>query len=362
MKALLASILILAACAPAREKQAVVYDDREYKTQSCEFAYTDGETEATRGTPSIVRLPLSKAYNRTALLELANLSGEASERLARQYGLTFHKVSRRFQDTCTFLADWPAAPADIQRFWEREVGGAGVVGLFLEQGNPELPSTRAGPVGIVREDGNRYIVIHEFMHHLFFIERDKAKRERQHDLQSQADRLAQQLRIEEMIADEPLNDRTVASLLELFEPLVTRIDALIKNSLAEEILIESILTEELNAGRLRFTPDGRANAREYIANSHRRAVRFYTMLLHKIEQYETSFTSAATRRRLQGLRENIQTSIREFDRLLPSQDPDWMRLTARNPAPSLTRPGHECAHAGQAARAVERALGALNPL
>lgn len=364
MKTLVLALLFVTACAADRAKHHVVFDDKEYKAQSCEFAYDEGDTDARVGKPLIVSLPFAKAFNKTALSDLAHLSAEASRRLASQYGLTFYKAHRRFDDSCPMLAAFPALPNDLAVFWRRTIGDLQVVGLYLDPANPTLPSTRDSAVGIVREDGNRYIIVHEFMHHLFFLERDKAKLPRHHTLQERAEQLAVQLSIEARLAGHPLDDAAAASLLELYEPLVTAVDQLIKNSFIEEMLIESVLTEELDRGRLSHIPDGRANAREYIGSSYRRAVRSYSGLLENLAPYEKAASTPETRRRVATLNQRLRREIRELERFVVDERPDWMNQGGLNPFAHSSGNGEAvgCAHANQSAGVIDSVLSRLSPL
>jgi hypothetical protein len=129
-------------------------------------------------------------------------------------------------------------------------------------------------VALVREDGNRYVLIHEMMHFFFYAERVRENQPRLLDVQNETRALMNILESESALTGEAaLNDQA-----ELTLKLTRNVDQMMLLTYLEEVAVESILTEEISAGRLKYTPDARENAKRYIQFAIFQSSQVYTEL------------------------------------------------------------------------------------
>ncbi len=153
-----------------------------YNTKSCDFTFTDGNSinHNIIGTSSISKAYFGKEFNKNYLEAISSASVEATLRFVNQTGVTVYKSSLIETEYCSssLFSSASTMPQDIQDKWTTSIqqiddkdGDDGfVLGLYLPPTKSHLfPSLHSSGAIIIRENTNRWTLIHEFMHHLFML-------------------------------------------------------------------------------------------------------------------------------------------------------------------------------------------------
>jgi hypothetical protein len=170
--------IFLSACSNSdTDKKNSPLEDKgglDYDTKSCQFSASEGERayENLLNTESIVTTSFGKEFNENYFTAIAKASIENSILFIRQTDVELYRASAVPTKACTrsLFANLNPLPADIQGHWN-SLGGSDptiiILGLYLGEAQEHLRSTETKAAIIVRENTNRWTLVHEFMHHLF---------------------------------------------------------------------------------------------------------------------------------------------------------------------------------------------------
>ena len=152
---------------------------------SCDYAFTQGGS-------SPMALPMAdikasrflKKYDASLIQSIQSSSGAETVRFAALAGVTFYQVADLEIDEkdCLFTNALPEAPSPVLNYFresEAEVkkkneGKSTLLGFYLDKERVEQISgvTSIGPVITVKNDSERYTMVHEFFHHVFGLNKD----------------------------------------------------------------------------------------------------------------------------------------------------------------------------------------------
>lgn len=287
---LAATILLALGCSGSGESkptQQVVGDDlSQYAKASCEYKYEEGSLAEPKSFDNIKITYFKKSLNFALLQPVLRASGSETVRFAESQNVRFFKTSFRDKNNCEFLQTLPLAPSDLAaKFTSVDASSAGLLGLYLEADTKDLPSTTAKAAILVRRDANKWILVHEYMHHLYQIQRNAEMDSKAEDVKTRLTRLS---------AD---YDKAVTAL-NLGAP-AERVDLLHKASeklvefntvafdflreyLLEEMSIENVLFEKYERNELKNVIEGqRLNGVGYTLVSGKKAKELFLTALEK---------------------------------------------------------------------------------
>jgi hypothetical protein len=150
------------------------------KRASCDYAFDEGGA-------SPLALPVAhstvsrflKTYDSSLIDAVQESSGSETERFADLTGVTFYKVNDLdiSERDCLFTKSLPDAPSSIAKYFRTaedsvkgvDGGKSTLLGFYLDKQRVESLSgaTSIGPVITIKDDGERYTMVHEFFHHVF---------------------------------------------------------------------------------------------------------------------------------------------------------------------------------------------------
>lgn len=152
---------------------------------SCDYAFDEGEAAPLELPEQRIKASLFlKKYDANLIESVRNTSGAETARFASLTGVTFYQVPDLDIDDsdCLFTETLPAAPKvvlDYFRDAENSVkqegdGKSSLLGFYLDKERVEeiSGSGAIGPVVTVKNDSERYTMVHEFFHHIFSLEKE----------------------------------------------------------------------------------------------------------------------------------------------------------------------------------------------
>lgn len=251
-------------------------------TRSCVYEATEGDVavmENLEGT-EIVKASFDKEYNHSLLQGVLGASVVESIPFINQTGATVYKAPRAFVEKhCSrdLFASAKTPPSDLVQEWRRAAGDGtdGVLmGLFLPR--LSLPSTKDKAAILVIENGNRWTLVHEFLHHLFM---KQAETTGYSDTESQAE-YRKQIKAFNAIADSGASNKEIARrVAKMFPSFIKAIDTMLVHFPLEESTIERLMKDEARRGNLKYAPE---SSNWYLNSSADKAIDLYKAL-EKIE-------------------------------------------------------------------------------
>lgn len=244
----------------------------DYNTQSCVFERTDGERAIIQNLsrPSIITASFGKKYDRALLEGVHEASVLESIQFINQTGGTVYQAPRTPTTKCSrdLFSVAKNLPSDLSNEWNRAAGGDGILlGLFLPR--KSFPSTQDKAAIIVTLNGNRWTLVHEFMHHLFL---KQAEVDGYTDEAAKAE-FGEVIRLIDQIDNSGSSDdekaRRYADILPRF---YAAFDSMLVHFTLEEATIERTMKVDSNRGKLRFAP---ASTDWYLNSSIEKAVGLY---------------------------------------------------------------------------------------
>lgn len=255
-----------------KKSQISAGDDKTYAQAACEFGVDQGEPMATVAIEEIRTSKFQKRFNFGLFRSTLRTSIRDTIKIVQASGARVYRIQESDASCNPFdIAD--EAASDFRKYWN-EVSGEDkeskttVVGLYAPKNSPEADlSTRDEAAIGIRRDGNRWVLMHEFMHHLFETQAAKDERITAPELKREASLALN--RLERAIdtyedSDTLANLRDVANRYVLAHKLYR---SFILRYPVEEMTIETTLQEHNRDGSLRYTPFLQRSSNDYIKKS-----------------------------------------------------------------------------------------------
>ena len=269
--------------------EQVVDDDLSaYSEASCLFKFDEGDLALSRSAPEIKSTYFNKKFDISLLKAVVGASASEVIRFAGTTGVSYFKTQSYKTKSCEFLASLPKAPSDLENEFAKGLKDATILGLYLGLKTPELPTTDSHASIIVRRDGNKWILVHEYMHHLFQIQAEADG--------LQVNKLKDQIKLlsdEYDEADKALKHAIGPDRIPLVKTAALKLGQLnevvlqiLKQYMLEEMTIETTLGELMENYRLnKIHPKQRINGAAYIISSSKKAA----AILESLSSENTSF-------------------------------------------------------------------------
>lgn len=161
-------------CGPSSDQKPGDIDLlNDYRESSCKFDYSTGEGVETY-PEEISTVHFDKKFERHHFRAVAFASGEKTIDYVQRVGDL--KVWRANASTggCSFFGSLGSAPSNFKDLWNKYAGsikGGSLLGLYLSKNYHEVPGHQ--PTIMLRDDSDRWTIVHEFLHHLFEMYREK---------------------------------------------------------------------------------------------------------------------------------------------------------------------------------------------
>ena len=242
----------------------------DYSKASCEFTADQGEA-APLALPTVdyTTTYFGKKYDKSLLDAVIAASATETVRFAELTNVHFFTVPRFKTDSCLMSSFIPEAQVSYQSQFASL--GRGVLGLYLAPKNSLVEKANADPTILVRQDANRWVLVHEYMHHLFSKEMQEIGHTDE-DLKADVDKANASLKelTAKYKASQSVEDGQ--KMLDTVKTVVTLEPELLKRFTLEEMAIESILWTRLADSSFKNVPHNQAiNGAAYIYTSASRA-------------------------------------------------------------------------------------------
>lgn len=270
-------IILLTSCNKGNDTNTApqlvrTFNDRK---ASCKFQFQDGGTApAMLPVKNIVASSFEKKYDKSLLEAVINASGFETERFAKLTGVTYYKVANTAAEYgCPFTTSLPQAiPAIEKEFRDAEAdvqkinAKVTLEGFYLdEQMVTNITNAESNkPLIVLKDDSDRYTMVHEFMHHLYQLEKPITGYQSQVLYSRSTDVFSDSI-------DDYEKNETTENLKNIVNKLEIRVLDFIlvqKNYPLEEMANETELNKKFELGLFRFiSRSERANGDWYIISS-----------------------------------------------------------------------------------------------
>ncbi len=386
-RTLVAPLLVMIAatgCNAPKDTSNTTVDNlnEEYIQAACQFAPTEGDpAQPGQAQPDVRKTYFDKAIDAAALKRVRSTSIIETVKVANSYGVEVHRINKSGA-SCNpfdFLAE---APSDFERVWNSATDGATskgfLAGLYLNLNSPDAASTSRSAMIGVRRDGNRWIVVHEFMHHLFELEAAKAgmgANAVENNMNSTSDAMDA---AGETYNAKPTHQNLMA-LTDAFEKLDAALIRLTIQFPLEEVTVETMLQDGVKVGAFSYFPSRTHSSNSYIESSAAKARDYLEKLESvtdhlRVEVMSDLSRSDAELERVNALSQGhaeLNSQIRTvLKRTQPSVHVN-LALTENSVEPSaktapqasgVDSPSDGCSHTHDADAATARATTSLNRL
>lgn len=152
---------------------------------SCDYAFSEGGKAPLELPEQNVKASrFLKRYDANLIESVQGASGSETARFAALTGVTFYQVADLDIDDkdCLFTQTLPEAPSSVLSYFRdaedsvkgEDGGKSTLLGFYLDKKRVEeiSGSDAIGPVITVKNDSERYTMIHEFFHHVFDLNRE----------------------------------------------------------------------------------------------------------------------------------------------------------------------------------------------
>lgn len=152
---------------------------------SCDYKFTEGgNAPSDLPDQNIKASRFLKKYDANLIASVQGASGSETARFASLTGVTFYQVADLDIDEkdCLFTQTLPEAPSPVLKYFRdaedrvkgEDGGKSTLLGFYLDKERVDEisgPDSGIGPVITVKNDSERYTMIHEFFHHVFDLSR-----------------------------------------------------------------------------------------------------------------------------------------------------------------------------------------------
>lgn len=292
-------ILVLSSCSSesGNSNKFIELTQTGVQLASCQYGYDEGE-------PSPKELPaqdykttyFGKKYDQSLLYAIASTSGRETVRFAGLTGVNYYRVDLSSMDGCNYTISLDLAPWDLDkdfRLANKRLDGS-ILGIFYDQERIAMVTKNSltKPAIVVKNNSDRYTLVHEFMHHLF------SKKQKDGEL-TVAKQLAEKdeayTKAEAIFDIEPSEENYHHLVVSYYEYVKILIQYMSQYSL-EEMTIETELSSLFENGALKYVHElRRTNGDRYILNSSEVAmemIKSLKLVHQKIRSYNMKYNSA----------------------------------------------------------------------
>lgn len=266
-----------------------------YREASCLYGYSEGPQALVKpANKQVTTSYFGKKIDLSLLSPVLGASGYEVVRFAEDTGVRFFKTSPYKSGTCGFSSSLPAAPSDLEKKFSEANKNNGVLGVYLSKNSTELPSTNGIAAIVVRSDANKWVLVHEYMHHLF----DTQVQEQGlsgDGIKAKALGLYSTFNSQKRSLDYKYGSSRKAAVKEAYTTLIQMNDAMIellKQFFLEEMTIETMMGEKLDKGELKMVLDKqRINGAAYVISSEKKTSEFIDDLEAEIAAFSRAYYS-----------------------------------------------------------------------
>lgn len=251
-----------------------------YDTKSCKYELLEGDSADFALVESVdfANTYFNKEYNQAHLNAILTTNISASIDFINQTGATVYKSSPIASQVCQrpLFAQATTLPKDLDTIWSNATGShqdkdSLILGLYLPKTSDQTsPSLKSSAAIILRENTNRWTLVHEYMHHLF----SQRAIELGYDQNFETSQLNSAIFEMRRIVQDPNKSDSSKTLLlaQPFAQYAKGIDNQMIHFSLEEITIEATLKKLQNQGALKYAPSG---SNWYISVSAEKAIENY---------------------------------------------------------------------------------------
>lgn len=247
----------------------VTYD---YDTKSCVYNFNQGSS-ARLEKMSQVRIEttvFNKEFNIALFEGVASASVAESMNFISQTNVSIYKTDGIRTNQCerNLFETAKDMPSDLKDKWN-SVGDQGVMAIYLPKGERGLPTNYDKAAIIIRQNTNRWTLVHEFMHHLFELKSSEAGVDTN---QLKDDFNRQMNRLTEISKSSKPDSEIIMDMAPVAKQLFEAFDALMVHFTLEEMAIESFMKKQKSKGVLQYVPE---SSNWYINESAKKAIEAY---------------------------------------------------------------------------------------
>ncbi len=322
----------------------------------CEFNLKQGESNLAEAAPQVVNTLFGKRYNVSDLSALMPASMLATLNFVQNSGTRIFKTRAMGSSPCRNLRVLPTPPADLQQQYDEDTAGNSPERFTLGIFYPNFFQSSDESAIVLRENVDRWTVVHEFMHLNYFT---VAKAERNWNDEVLWKRLNfQEYNFDKVTVEDISDSQGMHAAVKLLGQLTDSHLEVLTYYTYEEITIEGQLRSLYNAGKFKYVPKSASeNAAWYISSSFEKAKTKLKDLITRTKNFESARAEidpkdefgakAGVAMILDKLVAHQTYLIATVRALLPQQDFSLQRMAmARNQMPS-PKP---CAHGDIEAR------------
>lgn len=235
-----------------------------YDTKSCKYELLEGDSAdfSLAESADFTSSYFNKEYNQAHLKAILTTNVNASIDFINQTGVTVYKSSPIASELCQkpLFAQATTLPDDLNTIWSRATGSnqdddSLILGIYLPKNYDQTATSLQSSAAIIlRENTNRWTLVHEYMHHLF----SQRSIDLGYDQHLELNKLNSAILEMRRIAQDPTKSESkkIALLAEPFAQYAKGIDNQMIHFSLEEMTIEAILKTLQNQGSLKYAPSG----------------------------------------------------------------------------------------------------------
>lgn len=273
-------LLLATGCGKEEESKSLICDRSSYIRQSGEFKPDEGKkVRPVSSAQPIAKGYFGKPYNQDWLRNIGTASMIDTVEYIETKGAAVYQSKAISEESARNFTSARLLPWELETRWResdsvrRSEGCAFLGGLYLLK-DPNVEALKKKAAIIIREDGNRWTLVHEFMHHNFKVQSVAGGFD---DREVQGKRIEGMTKVHQYLSDKKLSEKQKAErAIPEFLKAVTAINQLILEYAFEEIAIEAMLQDAYDEGSLSYVPVGAyENASRYIEASKKMAAKIY---------------------------------------------------------------------------------------
>ena len=239
--------------------------NESYAKASCEYNADEGEPAPIRlEDPELMTTHFGKKLDRKLLQPVLSASAIELVRFASMSGVDFKTVQRFKTNSCEMAQFLPSAESEQQDYFNRL--SSSILGVYFSPRASELRKTNDRALILVRRDTNKWVMLHEYVHHLF-------AKEVQHEVADDVLKLKVvealkrfEIAKKSVVADEKADQ--ITDMVDAAHDLGRYFSELIRRYPLEEVAIESELHKYFVQGAMQATPKNQAvNGARYIESN-----------------------------------------------------------------------------------------------
>lgn len=306
------NLALVVGCSPGADKKLEeVLDNSQYGAASCAYRFDEGAAASSLSYSDVRSTFFDKRVDFSLLNPVLPASGAETIRFAELTNVRYFKTTFRDTKNCEFVQSLPVAPSDLAAKLASVDKSGNILGVYFGARTPDLPSVQNQAAILVKRDVNKWVLVHELMHHLYQLQRDSDKGIATVDIKTRFLALLKEYENSEKSlrytspADRPAKLKaTVAKLVELNNAAFD----FLREYLLEEMAIENVLGDKFEKNELKYVVEGqRFNGAAYTIESAKTAqTGFISSLTEEIGNFKMLYYDMTTEDR-QALEQILQT-------------------------------------------------------